>query len=339
MTALKKYQKLESPGLWRDAPEHQRREVLVNFGEASLMLSDPRTEIAFSHWSLPAVERLNPGALPALYSPGSDATETLEIEDRDMIAALETVRGALEQARPHPGRLRTNLLGGGVLVVLALAVFWMPGSMIRQTAAALPPSARSEIGRMALGDLSRVTGAVCAGPMGNQALLALSTRIFGSDGPQIVVLREGGVQSLHLPGHIIALNRSLVETQDGPEAVAGFAIAEAARAAAHDPLIPLLRHAGLRATFGLLTTGTISADAIAGYAEGLLRSPPDIIPDDTLLAQFKTSGVPSTPYAYALDPTGETVLPLIEADPFSGKTPDPILADGDWIGLQNICSE
>lgn len=339
MTALKKYQKLESTGLWRDAPEDQRREVLVNFGEASLMLSDPRTEIAFSHWSLPAVERLNPGEMPALYSPGSDATETLEIEDRDMIAALETVHDALEQARPHPGRLRGRLLGGGVLVVLALGIFWMPGSMIRQTAAALPASTRSEIGRMALGDLSRVTGAMCSGPMGNQALLALSTRLFGANGPQIVVMRDGGVNALHLPGHIIALNRALFETQDGPEAAAGFAIAEAMRAGASDPLVPLLRHAGLRATFGLLTTGTISAEPIAGYAETLLRSTPDVVGDDALLAQFEAAGVPSAPYAYALDPSGETVLSLIEADPFSGRTPTPILADGDWIGLQNICSE
>ena len=79
-TALKKYQKLESPGLWREAPELQRREVVVAFGEASLTLSDPRTDSALSHWSLPAVERLNPGETPALYSPGRDALETLELD-------------------------------------------------------------------------------------------------------------------------------------------------------------------------------------------------------------------------------------------------------------------
>jgi hypothetical protein len=75
MTALKKYQRLESPGLWRDTPEAQRREVVVAFREASLVLSDPRTELALSHWSLPAVERLNPGTLPALYGPGWTATK------------------------------------------------------------------------------------------------------------------------------------------------------------------------------------------------------------------------------------------------------------------------
>ena len=64
MTALKKYQRLESPGLWRDTPEAQRREVVVAFREATLVLSDPRTERALTHWSLPAVERREPRRLP-----------------------------------------------------------------------------------------------------------------------------------------------------------------------------------------------------------------------------------------------------------------------------------
>ena len=36
MTALKKYQRLESPGLWRDPPDEQRREVVVAFRDAML---------------------------------------------------------------------------------------------------------------------------------------------------------------------------------------------------------------------------------------------------------------------------------------------------------------
>ncbi|MDZ4134258.1 MAG: hypothetical protein U1D06_01510, partial [Paracoccaceae bacterium] len=150
MTALKKYQKLESPGLWRDTPQAQRREVVVNFGDASLVLSDPRNEAALSHWSLPAVERLNPGGLPALYAPGPDAVETLELNDPDMIAALETVRGALAHARPRPGRLRGVILAVGSSLILGLGVFWLPGALIKHTASVVPPSMRAQIGRMAL---------------------------------------------------------------------------------------------------------------------------------------------------------------------------------------------
>ncbi|MDT8854252.1 hypothetical protein RNZ50_04205 [Paracoccaceae bacterium Fryx2] len=339
MTALKKYLKLESNGLWRDAPEAQRREVLVSFGEATLVLSDPRSEDALSHWSLPAVERLNPGEMPALFAPGADADETLEIDDPVMIAALDTVRGALAAARPHPGRLRNSVLIGSTSLVLALALFWMPGKLVEQTALVVPPATRTEIGLMALDDLRRVTGAPCAGDLGQRALDALSERLFGSPKPLILVLRDGQSPALHLPGQIVLVNRALLEDHDGPEVLAGYALSEMARNAEEDPLLPLLRHAGLTATFRLLTTGVLSPDAVAGYAEVILRQTREPLDAGLLLPRFEAAGVPSTPYAFALDPSGESVLPLIEADPFRSGAPRPVMADGDWVSLQAICSE
>ncbi|MFZ1345456.1 MAG: hypothetical protein WAS32_00905, partial [Tabrizicola sp.] len=88
MTALRKYQRLECGGLWRETPQDQRREVLVRFGDATLVLSDPKSGAAVSHWSLPAIERINKGQEPAIFAPGSDASESLELDDSDMIAAL-----------------------------------------------------------------------------------------------------------------------------------------------------------------------------------------------------------------------------------------------------------
>jgi len=40
MTALEKYERLEATGLWRETTESQSIEVLVTFGNASLILSD-----------------------------------------------------------------------------------------------------------------------------------------------------------------------------------------------------------------------------------------------------------------------------------------------------------
>lgn len=139
MTALTKYQRLESPGLWRDAPDAQRREVVVAFRDATLVLSDPRTELPLTHWSLPAVERLNPGALPALYAPGFDTDETLEIDDPDMTAALETIRTALKKGVARPGRLRGTIFGGLTLGILAIGAIFLPDALVRHTAAVLPP--------------------------------------------------------------------------------------------------------------------------------------------------------------------------------------------------------
>ena len=103
-------------------------------------------------------------------------------------------------------------------------------------------------------------------------------------------------------------------------------------------MVPILHHAGLGATFRLLTTGALPEDSVEGYGETLLRSRPTVLDDETLLARFKAAEVPSSPYAYAIDPSGETVLPLIEADPLANSPQSEILPDGDWVSLQQICA-
>ena len=57
-----------------------------------------------------------------------------------------------------------------------------------------------------------------------------------------------------------------------------------------------------------------------------------------MLARFRTAGLSTTPYAYAIDPTGESTIALIEADPLAGLVPEPLMPDGDWVSLQDICS-
>ena len=340
MTALKKYQKLESSGLWRDAADAQRREVVVAFGEASLILSDPRTGNPLAHWSLPAVQRINPGAQPALYAPDSGAdAEILEIEDSTMIGAIETVRGAIDHARARPGRLRSGLIAAGTVGALLLCVLWLPQALIARTAAMVPDSKRAEIGRMALADETRVTGLPCTQPLGLRAAERLSERVLGVAGGQILFVRDGVGAATHLPGNIILLSRHLVEDQNGPDVAAGFALAEKLRAEIDDPLVPLLRHAGLVATFRLLTSGVLPEGSLDGYAETALPAAPAPLPEPLLLDRFRSAGIASSPYAYALDPSGETVLGLIEADPFRSAAPPPILPDGEWISLQTICQD
>jgi hypothetical protein len=340
MTVLRKYQKLESRGLWRDLPEAQKREVVVNLGDASLVLSDPRSDVALTHWSLPAVIRTNPGTLPAAYSPGTDASEILELDDPDMIAALDTVAAAIAAGRARPGRLRGAILAGLMAAVLGVAVLMMPGALVRHTASVLPPATRTEIGLMAQADLARLTGAACRNAGGLVALNRLALRLFGPvNTPVLAVVREGLEGALHLPGNRIILSQALIAVPDGPEVAAGHALAEATRAALTDPMLPLLRHTGAIATFRLLTTGNLPAEALQGHAEILLQGGTAPVPDEPLLALFTRAEVSSSPYAYALDPSGETVLGLIEADPFPSGPPRPLLSDEDWLRLQEICSE
>ena len=340
MTALKKYQKLESPGLWRDAPQDQRRNVVVSFGTASLILSDPKTDLALSHWSLPALERRNPGDLPAIYAPGHDAAETLELDDADMIAALETVQAALATRRPRPGRLRGTLIAAATLAVLGLGLFWLPEALIKHTAAVVPAAKRAEIGELALRDVIRLTGAPCSLPLGQKALAEMSERLFGpANTPILLAVRDGPSPALHLPGDVIVLSRSLFEAQNGPQAAAGAALVEQARSMARDPLIAVLEHAGLIATVRLLTTGDLPEGALNGYGEKMLNTPSLDLAPDTLLASFANAGVPSTPFAQILAANTAEATFLKQNDPFAKTPPPALMPDEAWVSLQAICDD
>ncbi|MGG7643755.1 hypothetical protein ACQ5SP_02960 [Rhodovulum sp. YNF3179] len=338
MTALSEYERLESGGLWRAGPEAQRREVLVSFGDASLVIADPRTEMAIAHWSLPAVDRRNPGAEPAVYSPDPEGGETLEIDDTTMIEAIEKVRAAIARRRPQPGRLRLATLGLVVATLVALAVFWLPGALVNHATRVVPEAKRAQIGRALLADITALAGPPCRTPLGRAALVRIETRLLPGRGRLLVL--DGGVRgSAHLPGGIVLLSAALVEDHEGPEVAAAHVVLERLRAETRDPLARLLDHAGALATFRLLTTGTIPAAALESYAGDLLVAPPVAVPETAFLAALDAAGLPSTPYAYARDATGETTLSLIEADPYRGRTPPRLLSDGAWVSLQGICGE
>ena len=340
MTALTQYARLECPGIWRPEPGAQRRDVVVNFGDASLVIST-QTGRALSHWSLAAVARVNPGELPALFTPSAEATELLEVADDTMVEAIETVRRAVLRARPRGGRLRVISLAASLALALGAAFFWVPDALVRHAMAVLPPASHAELGAQMLASAQRVTRAPCRAPRADRALASLAARLAPA-APEmigrIVVLPEGPAQPMALPGGTILAGRALVEDYETPEVLAGYVLAEAVRAAGDPPVADLLRSAGPAASARLLTTGHLPDAVLAQSVETQLTSPRDPPPHDALLAAFAEAGVASTPYAYARDVTGESVLPLIEADPARGRPePPPLLNDGDWVALQAIC--
>ncbi len=340
MTALKKYVRLECQGLWRESPAAQRRDVIVSFREATLILSDSRSEVPLTHWSLPAVERMNPGEMPALYSPGTGtAGETLEIDDRTMISALETVHDALEAQRPHPGRMRRRLLFAALAAVMAVGVFWLPGALVSHTARVVPWTKRQDIGRAVLADLEHLSGTPCHGVQARRPLARLTARIFGPNPKEtVVVLRDTPVPAAHLPGGILVLSRHLIEDHDGPDVAAGYLLAEDMRADRQDPMLPLLRWVGIKGAFQLLTTGDLPTAGLQGYAQAVLTAPEATLLPEDLARRFAAADVPLLPYAAAIDPADGGDPTLVAADPFARTgQPKPLLSDGDWVALQGIC--
>jgi hypothetical protein len=337
MVALKKYDRIEASGLWRPDADSQRREVVVVLGDATLTIKTT-TDQPLAHWSIAALARANPGKLPARFHPDGDPGEELELGEgeAEMIDALDMLRRAVDRARPRPGRLRWLGLTLSALAVAYAAVVWLPGALTEHTLRVVPAVARADIGQALFTRIQSVTGPACGTSANNSSLARLGTRL---EAPRLAVMRGGVREALHLPGGQILLSRTLVEDHEGPDVVAGYILAEQLEAAQRDPLRDVLDHAGLYATFRLLTTGRLETAVLDAYAEAALTRPDPALSFEALLARFEAARVPSTPYAYARDVTGETVLPLIEADPAgAGAAPlPPILRDADWLRLQAIC--
>jgi hypothetical protein len=334
MTALKQYERLEASGLWRASPEDQRREVIVSIGEATLTITD-MNDRALTHWSLAAVTRKGDG-FPALYHPIGDPSETLELDENqtEMIDAIRKVRAAIDRTRPRPGRLR--LIGGvsSLAVLLGLTVFWLPGALKRHTVSVVPAIKAVEIGEDILGNIERVAGRACLTPEAKPVLDRLAER---AGVRRLVILNTGTQASAALPGGIILLNKAVIEDHEDPAVAAGFILTERLRSQENPPLFDLLTFSGTFATIGLLTTGELPEKTLDAYAEALLLEPRPVPPEAKMLATFAEAQVPTRPYAYAVDITGESVLGLIEADPMAGKLTPPVMPDRDWLILQSIC--
>lgn len=339
MTALTEFQRLEAQGSWREAPGARLREVVVSVGDATLVLSDPKSDRPLSHWSLPAVVRLNPGDLPALYAPGPDGTdETVEIDDRLMIEAIERVQKAIATRRAHPGRLRGGLTVVAIVAMLVALVIWLPDAIIRHAAVISPPAQTRQIGKSILRDIERSTGATCERVSGQAVLDWLAPRLVGPEAAIRVV--PGPLNgALRLPGDLYVLGGDLLESSPGPETAAGHLLAARLATDPHATTDEALHFAGLAPVLRLLTMGELPADAMQGYGEILLSRPvprPEAAP---LLALMRGHGIGAEAYARSIDPTGQSTQPLIEGDPFRAAPPaKALLTDPQWLALQQICA-
>ena len=343
MTALSKYQKLEGRGLWAASRPDQRRDVVVAFGDATLVILDGKSGQVLGHWSLPAITRLNPGTVPAIYSPDGDPSETLELDDTLLIDALDTLRAALEPRLSLFQKLRRAALWGAGAVTVALAVFVVPSALVEHTASVVPMAKRTELGEAMLADLAQDGARLCTGGLGSSALAALHRRLFDGPGRLVVVdaLPGDAPRVQHFPGRLLVVDKRLLDAAETPDELAGALVVAAARAATEDPLRTLLSRVGTIATFRLLTTGDLAPGALHGQAAGLLQTPLRLPPSDALVAQFQAARL--SPQAFLLstapmDPSRDLLVPALSTIAAPDGDAAPLISDGQWVSILNLCA-
>jgi len=340
MTALDKYARLEGPGVWRAAPDAQRRDVSVHLGDASLIIEDTRSNMALSHWSLPAIRRLNRGSKPAIYSPDpDDDSETLELDDAILIEALDTIRAALTP-RP-PLRWVRLALSAAAIAVTAAGIYWLPGMLVDRTAAIVPPAMRAQIGRNALDSfmLSPAGERICADPEGRQVLATLRNRVLGNGWRISVIAGVDGLETSHLPGNLMILGADLIDRLDSAEALAGWMLAETLAAGSDDPLRAALHFSGVQATLALMTTGTLPEGALSGYAQRRFSQTSPLPQAQALAPLLDGLGLSPTAYVLSLPDSAQDLAQDLADWQGDGIRRDTrLLSDGQWLTLQEICS-
>ena len=334
MTALKEFDRLESIGLWKEGDLAQRREVIVSFGDATLVISD-KNENALSHWSLAAVRRIGKGR-PARYSPDLNGEENIEIDDDTMITAIERIRSGLRRGKPRTGLLRWSLTGMIVACIAGLALFWLPNAMVTYASRVLPDAKVHELGMLTLKTVHGLSGSPCETRAGQSSLAQLHERLIGSDSGKIYIVDIGARNSAHLPGNIILINRDLVENYSGPEVAAGFVLMEKANAEYKPARQAFFETAGALNTMRFLLTGEIRQASINAFVETQVTKDQAPAPSPELLSLFELANMSSKPFANVTKLAPDH--PLVTDGPISERT-TPLLADQDWLALQSICED
>ena len=339
LTALTKFQRLEAQGIWLAKPGAPPQEVIVSIGEATLTLMDPRSERPLSHWSLPSVSRLNPGKLPAIYTPNTTtADETVEIDDSLMIEGIARVQKAIAHHRSAPGRLRTVLTSMIALIVIVSVAIWMPDAIIRHAAHIAPPAQTRHIGMAVLADMERRTGSMCQRNSGRQVLDWMTPQVIGNDA--LAQVLPGSLNgALRLPGNLYVVSDRLLTASPGPETAAGHLIAAQLSTDDEQATLDALRYAGSISAIRLMTLGVLPEGAMYGYGEVILSQSTPRPDNAALIKAFAERGLTTEPYALSMDPTGASVLSLIEGNPVNNGTPARALLTAEqWRALQQICA-
>jgi hypothetical protein len=330
MTALEKYVRLEALGQWREGPGAAPREVVVSFGDATLVLTD-LAERPLGHWALAGVQAVGRDGPATVYAMTRDGAETLTIRDADMVEAIAAVSRAHRLRDPEPPAPPRRSWAPWALAAAALAALAAAGPPLvaAQAARMMPPEAVEEFGDRMLLQLMAARGPLCGDADGRRALATLAATVAQGSPARLRALDLGGAPAALLPGPTVALDRAALAQADDPAEVAGWIALALSREAMRPGPERLAAAVGPAAALRYVLTGELSEAALARATRAALSSPE---PEEILAAyeRLRTAGLATGPFADGLRRAG------VEAPPGTAEGA-AALSDRDWVALQGLC--
>ncbi|MEM1299797.1 MAG: M48 family metalloprotease [Pseudomonadota bacterium] len=363
MTALDDYLKLEAEARYFDGLSEAHRDVVVSFGERSLVIVD-YSEHVLAHWPLASLRMRD-----AIFGAGIDvlpdpsSAERVVLEDPDMISAIAEVCPDVGVVAPQvgpPRRRRWVLL---FLCLVGGAALWLPGQLGR-LADLVPPDRMQALGS-AMADevmvrLEPGPGAArqCVAPEGKAALDRLVDRLLPAGTLQLPLivrfLDRPEADGYVLPGGQLLLLRGLLDRAESPEQIAGALAHMIGHMQMGDADRRALAAPGFASVTGVLMGDVLRPTIVEPAVDNALTGEVDRLLEDAadkagyrILAE---AGLPSVPYAnfvtrVASDPRalarhpdpGGRAKAAAAADTIGARAFAPALDDRSWIALQGIC--
>ncbi|MEM9146871.1 MAG: M48 family metallopeptidase [Pseudomonadota bacterium] len=374
-TALDRYARLEAEGRYFDGESALPRQVMVSFGERSLVLMG-FDGIAIAHWPLASLSAVGgAGDRTLQITPDVQSEERLVIEDLDMIRAIEAVCPELHRRPADRRGIARALVWGGLGVgAVVVMVFIIIPRLAEPLAQMLPPEREAQLGDAVVDQLRLVLGGLeeesapgfCAEPDGALALEAMTDRLRAvTELPyplRVSVLDHPMVNAFAVPGGRVVLFRGLIEEATSPEEVAGVLAHEIGHVIHRDPTVGVLRSAGRAGILGLLVGDVFGAAVVVAATEAVMNASyqrdVEARADEEALAILARAELPSTPFSAFFQRLAEQhgdlgVMQYLSSHPalkdraeraeagdsLAGLTFTPVLNDGQWLALRQICGE
>ena len=235
-----------------------------------------------------------------------------------------------EAQQPSSWGVRLFFLTGLVALIASIVVFEdrIAGSM----AGFIPAAQKLEIGERIFNQITAQSGSRCRTFSGDRALQALSARLLGS-GWSVRVIGGNSEISTHLPGRILVVSNALLKKQERLLVFGGYLVEERMRAQMAEPMVALLRSAGLRSSTMFVLRNNMDESILREFAGAQLSAEKTAVDPRMLASAFSAAGVPFSPIVNA---TGSTTTGLA-LNPEPSREDEQLISDRDWQNLRSIC--
>ena len=267
MTALEQYTRLETLGQWRESPEAEPKEVIVSFGNATLLLSDVN-ENPLGHWAMAATLRISLDGSRAVYTPDTEGYETLEIDDAQMVEAIAQVSQVANESTRKTPWFRwffvAFILSAGVVLAKATPDL-LRDQAVRMTS---PESAR----KLGSDMVAALELPICREPRADAAKTQLQLRAFPND--DVLLLVTTDITQINiLPGNIILIGDALLRSLQSADDLAAVMHALIDQNTDNAAVFALFHDSSLRELLDYITSGTLPEARIDQAAQRAIITP------------------------------------------------------------------